>query len=385
MRTTNPLKARAAVGVQSRVNTQPMLSRRQFLNRATVATVAVGCASVPPHPAAAATPPSLADPTPARLPRWRGFNLLEKFNGRNDRFVETDFAWIAELGFNFVRLPMDYRAWVEPSDWTRFREATLRDIDEAVRLGQKLGIHVQLNFHRAPGYTVARPPEAKSVWTDEEALRVCALHWAAFAKRYAGVPNRQLSFNPFNEPAGVQPQTHRRVIARIVEAIREHDPDRLVVCDGRNWGNEPPAELQGLGVAAATRGYRPMRITHYQASWVNGADRWEEPTYPLQEGDVRWDKAGLRQRAIEPWLKLQQLGVGVMVGEFGAFNRTPHAVVLAWMRDCLALWQEAGWGWALWNFRGSFGVLDSGRRDVSYDNWRGHNLDRAMLELLQHA
>jgi endoglucanase len=53
------------------------------------------------------------------------------------------------------------------------------------------------------------------------------------------------------------------------------------------------------------------------------------------------------------------------------------------MKDCLDLWREAGWGWALWNFRGSFGVLDSGRRDVTYEEFRGHRLDRKMLELLR--
>jgi len=53
------------------------------------------------------------------------------------------------------------------------------------------------------------------------------------------------------------------------------------------------------------------------------------------------------------------------------------------MEDCLKNWQEAGWGWALWNFRGSFGILDSGRKDVKYEAWEGHQLDRKMLELLQ--
>ena len=33
-----------------------------------------------------------------------------------------------------------------------------------------------------------------------------------------------------------------------------------------------------------------------------------------------------------------------------------RAVVLAWMRDVLSLWKEAGWGWCLWNLRGAFGV-----------------------------
>ena len=46
------------------------------------------------------------------------------------------------------------------------------------------------------------------------------------------------------------------------------------------------------------------------------------------------------------------------------------------------LWGD-GWGWALWNFRGGFGVLDSQRSDVTYETWEGHPLDRAMLELLQ--
>lgn len=45
--------------------------------------------------------------------------------------------------------------------------------------------------------------------------------------------------------------------------------------------------------------------------------------------------------------------------------------------------KEAGWGWALWNFRGSFGFLDSERDDVKYEYFQGHRLDRDMLEVLQ--
>ena len=51
--------------------------------------------------------------------------------------------------------------------------------------------------------------------------------------------------------------------------------------------------------------------------------------------------------------------------------------------DLLALWQEAGWGWAMWNLRGAFGVVDSGRDDVKYDSFRGHKLDRELLELIR--
>jgi endoglucanase len=53
------------------------------------------------------------------------------------------------------------------------------------------------------------------------------------------------------------------------------------------------------------------------------------------------------------------------------------------MSDCLSLWTKAGWGFALWNLRGSFGVLDSERADVAYEDYKGHKLDRKMLELLR--
>ncbi|HXT40243.1 MAG TPA: cellulase family glycosylhydrolase [Candidatus Angelobacter sp.] len=362
---------------------QNHISRRTFLSRTAVAGTALGIGGLADTRLFAAAPGVLPEPSAKKLPRWHGFNLLEKFNGQNHRFNETDFEWIAELGFNFVRLPMDYRMWIEDNDWTKFHEPTLKEIDEAVKFGETHGVHVNLNFHRAPGYTVAQPPEPKPVWSNDEALRVCALHWATFAKRYQGIPNRVLSFNLFNEPAKLEADTYRRVVAHIVEAIRKHDEKRLIICDGREWGNVAPTELLGLGVAAATRGYRPSHVSHYQASWVNGADKWSEPTWPIKEGDTLWNKETLRERQIEPWKKLEARGVGVMVGEFGAFNRTPHKIVLAWLRDCLDLWKQAGWGWAMWNFSGGFGILDSGRADVKYEDWHGHKLDREMLEMLQ--
>jgi endoglucanase len=40
-------------------------------------------------------------------------------------------------------------------------------------------------------------------------------------------------------------------------------------------------------------------------------------------------------------------------------------------------------GYALWNLRGPFGVLDSDRADVDDEDWHGHKLDRRLLELMQ--
>jgi len=317
------------------------------------------------------------------LPRWRGFNLLEKFTDRrNAPFCESDFEWMVEWGFDFVRLPLSYRCWADVNDWLNLREDVLKEIDQAVEFGRKYDVHVNINFHRAPGYCVNPPKEPLDLWTNEEALEACAFHWAQFAKRYRGIPSEQVSFNLLNEPARIAEETYVPVAKRLVEAIRAEDPDRLIIADGLRWGRDPVYGLVDMGIAQSTRGYDPSQVSHYKASWAGG-DRWGEPTWPLKRDDEVMDKEWLRKDRIEPWKALERKGVGVHVGEWGAFRHTPHKVVLAWMRDCLELWKEAGWGWAMWNFRGSFGVLDSEREDVKYEEFRGHKLDREMLELVR--
>jgi endoglucanase len=321
----------------------------------------------------------------SHLPRWRGFNLLEKFTAEHSApFRESDFAWMAEWEFDFVRLPLSYRCWADADDWLNLREDALKEIDQAVAFGRRHGVHVNLNFHRAPGYCVNPPQEPFDLWNDAKALDACAFHWAHFAKRYKGIPSAEVSFDLLNEPPDIPEATYARVVRHLVEAIHAEDPDRLVIADGLRWGRTPVTGLADLRIAQSTRGYDPMRISHYKASWIRGSDTWPEPTWPLKssETDV-WDKSRLRKELIEPWKALERKGVGVHVGEWGAYQYTPHKVALAWMRDCLDLWKQAGWGWAMWNFRGSFGILDSGRTDVKYEEFHGHKLDREMLELIR--
>ncbi len=122
------------------------------------------------------------------LPRWRGFNLLEKFSAHapsksapnshvNAPFSETDFQWISDWGFDFVRLPMSYCCWSGPDRWRELDEPVLEHIDQAVTFGRRYGLHVCLNFHRAPGYCVNPPPEPFNLWKEQEPLDAFCHHW----------------------------------------------------------------------------------------------------------------------------------------------------------------------------------------------------------------
>jgi endoglucanase len=323
------------------------------------------------------------------LPRWRGFNLLEMFTTHSDgEFRAEDFQWIADWGFDFVRLPMCYTLWTHADSVYHIREPMLEKIDRAITLGQASGIHVSLNFHRAPGYSVnPERTEPFDLWHDDEALKAFCFHWQLFAKRYRGIPSDELSFDLVNEPPapsgpGMTREDHERVMRATVEAIREVDPNRLVIVDGLSWGNDPSPELADLGVAQSCRAYAPMGVSHYKASWVEG-EKYPLPVWPgALHGDEVWDRVRLEEH-YEQWADLARHGVGVHCGEGGAFNRTPHDVFLRWFRDVLEILTGHNIGYALWNFRGSFGVLDSAREDVEYEDWHGHQLDRKLLMLLQ--
>jgi aryl-phospho-beta-D-glucosidase BglC (GH1 family) len=488
---------------------------------------------------------ALPVPAAGKLPSsWKGFNLLNMFylGGRetDTPFNEKEFKMMSDWGFNFVRIPIDYRILIRSNNWNNMNESAIRRLDKAVEYGIKYDIHICINLHRAPGYTVASPAETTNLWTQAKPQEAFARIWGYIAGRYKNVPNEYLSFNFVNEPAGMDEKTYADVMKKAADAIRAHTPDRILIADGLDYGVIPSYLIKELGIAQATRGYMPFTITHYKADWVEGSDKLPLPVWPvllipkylygLQKNevprsvfmiehdfnaaynldvnvgtvskearlvvkadgavmyerlfisgsgkgewaqvvfnrewniyqnifnkdyrisipagvkvvtlevtdgdwmsinDLKFSPAGktaaggtagifsvtpnafdwgvaippvritddgrividnlniqnrewLKNTYIKPWDELVKSGGGAMIGEWGAHNRTPHDVVLRWMEDNLINFEEAGMGWALWNLTGSFGVLNSGRDDVNYENYNGYKLDRKMLTLLQN-
>lgn len=247
--------------------------------------------------------------------RWRGFNLVNMLvMGEKDRnpspFKEDDFRIIRDWGFNFVRLPMDYRFWIkggERKNWETFDERHLTYVDRAVKLGIKYGIHVSLNMHRCPGHTVASPKEPTDLFSDDETLRVCCAHWAMFAKRYKGIPSEALSFNLFNEPPPRVPdEKYGRVIKALVSAIRAEDPTRFIIADGANTASVPVWSAAGIeGVGQATRGYAPTRVTHYMAPWAGHPSA--KPVWPMPLDCPAGILAGPNKKGVHGRLELMDV------------------------------------------------------------------------------
>ena len=368
-------------------------------------------------------------------PTWHGFNLLEYFSTdpdwmkyfpyKNDGlFQEDDFRWIRDWGFNWVRLPLDYRFWTDPQDLLKIQEEKVEPIDRAVRLGEKYGIHVNLCLHRAPGYCILDTmdealtgihitKEKSSLFTDPKMLDAFAYQWSYFARRYKGILSEKLSFNLVNEPiitpnaeeteelkkAGKYTpgnvfnleiaQRHAPEYTRVAKAatseIRKQDPQRLIITDGYMGGGAVIPDLFPTGIMQSCHTYHPMQVTHHDCEWVRGVlpAKHLVPTWPIRDAKgTLIDRAELA-RTFQPWSEPSAHGIPIHFGEMGCYKHTPPDVVLAWFDDTLSVIGDLHSGFALWNFRGPFGVLDTERAGTKFEDWHGHKLDRPLLSLLQ--
>ena len=380
-------------------------SRRKVLK--SMARLAVGGAISKAAPGMAA-----GDAAVSINPKWYGFNLLEYFSIDKDwmqhfpykddgKFVEDDFRWMRDLGFNWARLPMDYRLWTDAADPMKIREKDIEPIDRAVKLGEKYGVHINICLCRAPGEWILdemahesgirQEPEKTSVYTNQATFDAFVHQWDFFAARYKGIPGKQLSFDLVNEPLerGKDNETGRKDYVRVarasIEAIRSRDRDRLIVSDGYPVGGDPIAELYDTGVIQSCHDYRPQYVCNFRLPWSRPAsDEWPVPTWPLKDknGRIVADKKIMRA-GLQPWTEPAKHGVPIHFGEMGCGGQVPPDVVYAWFNDTLDLIDELHSGFALWNFRGQFGIFDSGREGTEYKNWHGHLLDEKLLKILQ--
>lgn len=353
---------------------------------------------------------------------YRGFNLLDLFSTSNrwdehfpmshGDFVEDDFKWMHEWGFNFARIPMSYLYFISDGTRKNILESRLKQLDRLVEYGDKYDIHISLNYHRAPGYCVTAYPfdvaETGNLWKSPDDFEVFCTHWETFAERFKGVSGDKLSFDLLNEPPSIyndprQPkvlgdspidtlfnttqENYLKIHRTAAERIHAVDPDRMVIIEGSSFTHWPAWELKDMpNTMQALHVYMPLYLTHYRCPWgfpegIGPIPEWPYKGEILGE-KVEWNKEFLRQ-TYTPWLEFAEQGYSFHIGECGCCGGTPHDVALAWFEDMLSLFKEYSIGYALWNFRGPFGILDSGYEDAEYEDWYGHKLDRKLLELLQ--
>src|SRR3954449_9685623 len=266
--------------------------------------------------------------------------LLTAFYG------DADAAFLAELGLNCVRIPVNYRHL--ESDLRPFEivEEGFRHLDRAVEAGAAHGVYSIIDLHALPGsqnqhWHSDNPTHRALFWEHRHFQDRVVNLWEAIAARYKG--NAWVAgYNLMNEPADESRAVVGPFYERLSAAIRAVDPDHILLFDGNTYSTEFGFFGEPLENAVYT-------LHDYVAAGLGRADHY--------------DPEAAEQKFLERSAYARETGTPIYVGEFAPiYTGDPEADALRTriLEDQLDLYRRHDAGFATWMYK------DLGRQGLTY-------------------
>lgn len=258
---------------------------------------------------------------------WKGAGLSSCKDGRHiyRHFRESDVVFLAENGFNFLRLFFGFdtlRFPDYPEDERMVNENELKELDRLIAWGIEHGVHIQISMSfyldengncktdESDNASGNMMPENDAEWD------IINDYWTMLAKRYADIPSRYLTFDLSNE---IQPDNrsldyHAKKLSSMVSSIRSEDADRVLL---HSFPGNPDSEWMevttSLGLAVGCHPYYPMNISTGDTG--SGSGDYFEPCWPMPVLPA-W-KISTRQTPLTLQGKLSGAEVDIHVGKSG--------------------------------------------------------------------
>ncbi len=275
------------------------------------------------------------------------------FNAYMESYIaEADISFLAKQGFNFVRLPFNYRHFesdLAPAQWL---EDGFRRLDGAVSLCRKHNLWVLLDLHAAPG-AQARDQNAGSAygeayfWNHKQFMDRAATLWKELARRYKG-DSTIAGYNLLCEPVTGDVPLLNAFYRQVIHAIREVDPNHIIALDPNRWAKD----ISSLRDSLFEDPQVIPAIHHY---YSDDAAFAQLASYPGSVNGKVCDRAAL-ERTLDGKHDERRIHRPTMVGEFGVdfTGSQPFATQLAITRDLISIFEEKGWGWSMWCYKDLF-------------------------------
>jgi aryl-phospho-beta-D-glucosidase BglC (GH1 family) len=228
----------------------------------------------------------------------------------HQRYITLDdLNAIKSMGFNSVRLPLNAR-FLLPEGSVQFREEGFQAVQHALDLARSAGLYVILDMHAAPGGQAGKDIDDSPDYCAELFLnntnqdRLVAL-WRAIAERWANDPIIA-GFDLINEPIPWRDQLwdkcrpsetdywYKFILAlyplyqRIGAAIREVDPNHMLIVQGAYWGSDVSVSLGDPFDANMTYSFHFYHTAANDAEvqeYVDARDRWNRPIWVGEFGE----------------------------------------------------------------------------------------------------
>jgi endoglucanase len=292
---------------------------------------------------------------------------------------DNDIALIARMGFDNVRLSIDATPLEQaPVDASGLNADFMARLDHALDTMLAQGLAVQVDLH-------PEDPFKMQLRTSDAAVDHFTALWRKLAAHYASRNPELVLFEVMNEPEQNDPYRWAGIQARAAAAIREVAPRNTIIATGPNYSDIVDLLTQhplGDGNVIYTfHFYDPHEFTHQGANW--GTPWWRYThgiPYPATEDSMRdllkevpdltnryalelywldhWDAHRIRLLIDEAAAWGQNNHVPVICNEFGAFRQFTDATSRnAWIHDVRTALEGDHIGWAMWDYRGNFGVV----------------------------
>jgi endoglucanase len=311
---------------------------------------------------------------------WFAQSASDYSAARTDRYTDAaDIALMAKLGFDNVRLSIDPEPLERgPLNEEGFNANFLGRLDRAVDAMLANGLAVQIDIHPEEGYK-------QKVRTSNEGVQRFTMLWRRLAAHYASRDPEKVFFEIMNEPGVNDPYRWAGIQAAGAAAIREAAPKNTIIATGPNYSDIADlitqSPLPDGNVIYTFHYYEPHAFTHQGAAW--GEPWWVYTRgipYPATESSMdgalkqvpdpadrfklehywldHWDAHRIRLEidAAAAWGKANN--VPLICNEFGAYRYvTEPASRMNWIHDVRTALEADGIGWAMWDYRGGFGVV----------------------------
>lgn len=261
-------------------------------------------------------------------------------------FTEEDAAYLASLGLNCVRIPLNYRHFEDDRAPFTIREEGFAYLDRVVAACARHGLYSVLDMHAVPGaqnhhWHSDNPTHIPFFWEHPHFQDRLVAIWEALAERYKDNP-WVAGHNLMNEPADPTGEIIGPFCRRLVDAVRAIDPRHVVFLDGNTYSTR--FDMFG----------EPIDNTVYTchdyalAGFVFGGD------YPGYT-DGQWvDRDQLEKRFDERTEYMRRTGTPIWVGEFGpVYTGDPERDAQRYqiLRDQLDIYDAHDAGWSLWTYK----------------------------------
>ena len=275
----------------------------------------------------------------------------------NNFITEADFEKIAALGFDHVRIPIDYNVIQNP-DGT-MRPDGLGRIDAALALCDKYGLKAVLDLHKTPGYSFDAGEKEAGFFESESYQERFYWIWETLAEWFAGMSDR-VAFELLNEVTEARFLPAWKHISReCVRRIRFFAPDTIILLGSYNWNSARTVpELDAPyddKMVYNFHFYEPHVFTHQGAYWMP----------ELQNTRCSYADCGASEQWFEDFLapaieKANKENCELYCGEFGVIDVVPPEEAVKWFRDLHKVFARHGIAHAVWSWKQmDFGLIDA--------------------------